>query len=210
MNITIIGTGYVGLVTGTCLSDFGFPVTCVDIDESKIHRLNALDIPIYEPGLDELVARNNEAGRLSFTTDMAAAVANADVVFIAVGTPSAPDSGAVDMSWVDAAAKTVAGALQGFTVVVTKSTVPVGTARRLAKIISEANPEADYAMASNPEFLREGSAIDDFFKPDRVVVGVEDARAAKSLRTLYAPMKLEADRIMFTGFETAEMIKYAA
>ncbi|MEM8645132.1 MAG: UDP-glucose/GDP-mannose dehydrogenase family protein [Pseudomonadota bacterium] len=210
MNITIIGTGYVGLVTGTCLSDFGFPVTCVDIDESKIHRLNALDIPIYEPGLDELVARNNEAGRLSFTTDMAAAVANADVVFIAVGTPSAPDSGAVDMSWVDAAAKTVAGALQGFTVVVTKSTVPVGTARRLAKIISEANPEADYAMASNPEFLREGSAIDDFFKPDRVVVGVEDARAAKSLRTLYAPLKLEADRIMFTGFETAEMIKYAA
>ncbi|MCP5084759.1 MAG: UDP-glucose/GDP-mannose dehydrogenase family protein [Alphaproteobacteria bacterium] len=210
MNITIIGTGYVGLVSGTCFSDFGFPVTCVDIDQSKITRLNALDIPIYEPGLKELVAKNLNEGRLSFTTDMASAVSTADVVFIAVGTPSEPGTGAVDMSWVDGAAETIAGALQDFTVVVTKSTVPVGTARRLAAIISKANPDADFAMASNPEFLREGSAIEDFFAPDRVVVGVEDARAAKYLRALYAPLKLEADKIMFTGFETAEMIKYAA
>lgn len=210
MKITIIGTGYVGLVSGTCLSEFGFAVTCVDIDENKIARLNALDIPIYEPGLEELVAKNRQAGHLNFTTDMASAVSSADVVFIAVGTPSEPGSGAVDMSWVDAAAKTIAGALEGFTVVVTKSTVPVGTARRLADIISTANPDADFAMASNPEFLREGSAVEDFFVPDRVVIGVEDARAAKCLRTLYAPLKLEADQIMFAGFETAEMIKYAA
>ncbi len=210
MKITIIGTGYVGLVSGTCLSEFGFAVTCVDINESKIARLNALDIPIYEPGLEELVAKNRQAGHLSFTTNMASAVAGADVVFIAVGTPSEPGSGAVDMSWVDAAAKTIAGALEGFTVVVTKSTVPVGTARRLADIISTENPDADFAMASNPEFLREGSAVEDFFVPDRVVIGVEDARAAKCLRALYAPLKLEADQIMFAGFETAEMIKYAA
>lgn len=210
MNITIIGTGYVGLVSGTCLSDFGFPVTCVDIDQTKIDRLNALDIPIFEPGLEELVARNLNEGRLSFTTDMVSAVAAADVVFIAVGTPSEPDTGAVDMSWVDGAARTIAGALNDFTVIVTKSTVPVGTARRLEEIISKANPDADFAMASNPEFLREGSAIEDFFQPDRVVVGVEDARAAKCLRALYAPLKLEADKIMFAGFETAEMIKYAA
>ncbi len=210
MKITIIGTGYVGLVSGTCFSDFGFPVTCVDIDETKINRLNALDIPIYEPGLEELVAKNLDEGRLSFTTDMAGAVADADVVFIAVGTPSEPGTGAVDMSWVDGAARTIAGALQDFTVIVTKSTVPVGTARRLANIIATANPDADFAMASNPEFLREGSAITDFFSPDRVVVGVEDARAAKILRSLYAPLELEADQIMFAGFETAEMIKYAA
>ena len=210
MKIAIIGTGYVGLVSGTCFSDFGFQVTCVDIDQTKIDRLNALDIPIYEPGLEALVSKNLSEGRLRFTTDMPSAVAAADVVFIAVGTPSEPGTGAVDMSWVDGAARTIAGALQDFTVVVTKSTVPVGTARRLAEIISKTNPDVDFAMASNPEFLREGSAIEDFFSPDRVVVGVEDARAAKCLRTLYAPLQLDADKIMFAGFETAEMIKYAA
>ncbi|HAU29144.1 MAG TPA: UDP-glucose 6-dehydrogenase [Rhodospirillaceae bacterium] len=210
MKIAIIGTGYVGLVSGTCFSEFGTNVTCVDKDEGKIERLLRGDIPIYEPGLDELVKKNTEAGRLSFTTDLAPAVADADAVFIAVGTPPRPDDGHADLSYVFAAAREIAHALRKFTVIVTKSTVPVGTNREIEKIIRAECPDADFAVCSNPEFLREGSAIGDFMRPDRVVLGTDNEQAREVMRNLYRPLYLIETPIVMTSLETAEMIKYAA
>ncbi len=209
MQIAMIGTGYVGLVSGACFAEFGFNVTCVDKDEVKIARLDAGKIPIFEPGLDALVAANREAGRLSFTTDLATAVAAADVVFIAVGTPSRRGDGHADLSYVYAAAKEIAAALDGYTVIVTKSTVPVGTGREVHRIVREARPDADFDVASNPEFLREGSAINDFMRPDRVVIGAESERARETLGRLYRPLYLLETPILYTTRETAELIKYA-
>ena len=177
MKIAMIGTGYVGLVSGVCFSDFGHEVVCVDKDPRKVEMLNRGEVPIYEPGLDLLMAKNVEAGRLSFTGDLAAAVAGAEAVFIAVGTPTRRGDGHADLSYVYAAAEEIANAIDGYTVVVTKSTVPVGTNRRVGEIIAKANPAAEFDVASNPEFLREGAAIDDFMRPDRVVVGVENPTA---------------------------------
>ncbi|HCO44819.1 UDP-glucose dehydrogenase family protein [Immundisolibacter sp.] len=210
MNVVMIGTGYVGLVSGACFADFGAEVVCVDIDPGKIERLRAGEIPIYEPGLDELVARNVAAGRLQFTTDLPAAVREADLVFIAVGTPSRHGDGHADLSYVYAAARQVAAHLSGYTVIVDKSTVPLGTARQVGRIVREANPTADFDVASNPEFLREGAAIGDFMRPDRVVLGVESERAEALLRELYRPLNLIETPIVVTGLETAELIKYAA
>ena len=210
MKIVMIGTGYVGLVSGTCFSEFGFNVTCVDKDEEKIQRLNADEIPIYEPGLDNLVARNREAGRLTFTTDIAEAVGNADAVFIAVGTPTRRGDGHADLSYVFAASRQVAQHLKDYTVIVTKSTVPVGTGRQIEDIIKQTNPDADFDVASNPEFLREGSAIEDFMRPDRVVVGAETERATTLMKALYRPLYLIETPILVTKLETAELIKYAA
>ncbi len=180
MNVVMIGTGYVGLVSGACFADFGADVVCVDIDPGKIERLRRGEIPIYEPGLDELVARNAGAGRLSFTTDLASAVREADLVFIAVGTPSRHGDGHADLSYVYAAARQVAEHLTGYTVIVDKSTVPVGTARQVGRIVREVNPQADFDVASNPEFLREGAAIGDFMRPDRVVLGGAPRRCCAS------------------------------
>jgi UDPglucose 6-dehydrogenase len=210
MHVAVIGCGYVGLVSGTCFSEFGFEVTCVDRDEDKVRRLLAGDVPIFEPGLDHLVATNRASGRLQFTNHFASAVKAADIVFIAVGTESRGSDGSADMLFVEQAAKDIALNLDGFTVIVTKSTVPVGTAKRLADIVREANPSADFAMASNPEFLREGSAIEDFMRPDRVIIGVEDERAKESLRKLYRPLFLRDTPMLFTSLETAELTKYAA
>ena len=210
MKIVVIGTGYVGLVSGTCFSEFGFDVTCVDKDAGKIACLKDGEIPIYEPGLDELVRRNQEAGRLHFTTDLAAIVPVADVIFIAVGTPTRRGDGHADLSFVYAAAKEVAANLSGYSVIVTKSTVPVGTGRELQQIIAKANPKAVFDIASNPEFLREGSAINDFMRPDRVVVGAESERAIEVMRQLYRPLFLIETPILFAKLETAELIKYAA
>ena len=210
MKIVVIGTGYVGLVSGTCFSEFGFDVTCVDKDATKIERLKQGEIPIYEPGLDDLVRRNQEAGRLHFTTDLSAVVPNADVIFIAVGTPTRRGDGHADLSFVYAAAEEVAAKLSGYSVIVTKSTVPVGTGRELQQIIAKANPQADFDIASNPEFLREGSAINDFMRPDRVVVGAESERAIEIMRQLYRPLFLIETPILFAKLETAELIKYAA
>ncbi len=210
MRIGMVGTGYVGLVSGTCFAEFGIQVTCVDKDKSKIARLQAGEIPIYEPGLDDLVAKQVEAGRLTFTTDLKAAVKEADAVFIAVGTPSRRDDGHADMSYVYAAAKEIAGAMEGYTLVVTKSTVPVGTAREVEKIIREANPNAQFDVCSNPEFLREGAAINDFMRPDRVVIGTDSARAVEVMRELYRPLYLNETPMVVTSPETAEIIKYAA
>jgi UDPglucose 6-dehydrogenase len=210
MNVVMIGTGYVGLVSGACFADFGADVVCVDIDPGKIERLRAGEIPIYEPGLDELVARNVAAGRLQFTTDLPAAVREADLVFIAVGTPSRRGDGHADLSYVYAAARQVAAHLSGSTVIVDKSTVPLGTARQVGRIVREASPTADFDVASNPEFLREGAAIGDFMRPDRVVLGVESERAEALLRELYRPLNLIETPIVVTGLETAELIKYAA
>ncbi|MBU6367225.1 MAG: UDP-glucose/GDP-mannose dehydrogenase family protein [Gemmatimonadetes bacterium] len=210
MRIAMIGTGYVGLVSGACFAEFGPEVTCVDVDAEKVARLTRGEIPIFEPGLDALVARGVQAGRLRFTTDLAAAVREADVVFIAVGTPSRRGDGHADLRYVDAAAVQVAKALQGYTVVVTKSTVPVGTGRRVGALIREANPAADFDMASNPEFLREGSAIEDFMRPDRVVVGAETERARERLAALYRPLALREVPMVVTSLETAELTKYAA
>ena len=210
MKIVMIGTGYVGLVSGACFSEFGFEVTCVDKDQAKIDMLIAGQIPIYEPGLDDLVARNYKAGRLSFTTRMEETVAAADAVFIAVGTPTRRGDGHADLSFVHAAAEEIAANLSGYTVVVTKSTVPVGTGRQVEAIIKKARPDADFDVASNPEFLREGSAIPDFMRPDRVVVGCETERAEKLMASLYAPLYLIETPVQFTGLETAELIKYAA
>lgn len=210
MKIAIIGTGYVGLVSGVCLSDFGHTVVCVDKSEAKISQLNSGQIPIYEPGLDVLLAKNAAAGRLSFTSRLSDAVDGADAVFIAVGTPSRRGDGHADLSYVFAAAEEVAAALTGYAVVVTKSTVPVGTNRRIADIIRMAQPEAEFDVASNPEFLREGAAIEDFMKPDRVVVGVESERAAKVMAEIYRPLYLRDFPILTTDLESAEMIKYAA
>lgn len=210
MNVVMIGTGYVGLVSGACFAEFGAQVICVDVDQAKIERLIAGQMPIFEPGLEDLVARNASAGRLAFTTDLAAAVAVADLVFIAVGTPSRRGDGHADVSYVYAAAKEIARHLRGYTVVVDKSTVPVGTARQVQRIIEEENPSAKFNVASNPEFLREGAAIGDFMRPDRVVLGVEDPRAEALLRELYRPLNLIEAPIFVTGLESAELIKYAA
>jgi UDPglucose 6-dehydrogenase len=210
MRVAMIGTGYVGLVSGACFADFGHHVTCVDKDKSKIDALHRGVMPIYEPGLDDLVATNVKAGRLEFTTDLKAPVAKADAVFIAVGTPSRRGDGHADLSYVYAAAKEIASALDGFTIVVTKSTVPVGTGDEVERLIREANPNADVAVVSNPEFLREGAAIRDFKHPDRIVVGTEDDRAKEAMNELYRPLYLNQAPILFTGRRTAELIKYAA
>src|SRR5690606_5871011 len=210
MRIAMIGTGYVGLVSGACFSDFGHEVVCVDKDAEKIARLRQLQIPIYEPGLDVLVADNAKAGRLSFTTDLAEAVAGAEAVFIAVGTPTRRGDGFADLTYVYAAAVEIADALDGYAVVVTKSTVPVGTGAEVERIIRERRPDADFDVASNPEFLREGAAIHDFKRPDRVVVGTTVARAEAVLRELYRPLNLIETPMVFTSRETAELIKYAA
>lgn len=226
MNITVIGSGYVGLVSGACFSEFGFNVTCVDKDGEKIRRLNAGEIPIYEPGLDDLVARNVAAGRLKFEVDLATPVAAADAVFIAVGTPTLSETisgggrrgdGHADLSYVYAASIDVAQHLSGYTIIVTKSTVPVGTGREVEAIIKKTNPAADVDIASNPEFLREGSAIADFMRPDRVIVGLaddsradKDGRAKDVMAALYRPLFLRETPILFTSLETAELIKYAS
>lgn len=207
----MIGTGYVGLVTGTCFAEFGHHVTCVDKIADKIDQLNVGKIPIYEPGLDALVAKNREEERLHFTTDIAAAVAGADAVFLAVGTPtSRRGDGYADLTYIYEASKELARYLQGYTVIVDKSTVPVGTARQVERRIKQENPDADFDVASNPEFLREGAAISDFMRPDRVVIGVESDRAEQVLRDIYKPLYLQESPIVSTSIETAELIKYAA
>ncbi|MGY9003634.1 MAG: UDP-glucose dehydrogenase family protein [Rhodospirillales bacterium] len=210
MRIAMIGTGYVGLVTGACFSEFGVEVVCVDKDENKIDRLNNGEIPIYEPGLDALVAANVKAGRLSFTTNLSDAVKEADAVFIAVGTPSRRGDGHADLSYVYSAAAEIARNLNGYTVIVTKSTVPVGTGNEVGKIICNARPDAEFDVASNPEFLREGSAIEDFMRPDRVVIGTDSEAAQEVMRKLYRPLFLIETPILFTSRQTAELIKYAA
>jgi len=210
MRIAMIGTGYVGLVSGACFSEFGIDVACVDKDAAKIAALHAGKIPIYEPGLEELVERNAKAGRLTFTTDLAAAVAGAEAVFIAVGTPSRRGDGHADLTYVFAAAEEIAKALTGYAVVVMKSTVPVGTGRKVAERIRAARPNADFDVASNPEFLREGSAIEDFMRPDRVVIGTTGERAREVMRRIYRPLYLIERPIVFTKLETSELIKYAA
>jgi UDPglucose 6-dehydrogenase len=210
MRIVMIGTGYVGLVSGACLADFGHQVTCIDKDAGKIAALQDGKIPIYEPGLDHMVASNIAAGRLDFNLDLKEAVAQADAIFIAVGTPSRRGDGHADLSYVHAAAREIAENLLGFTVVITKSTVPVGTGDDVERIISETNPKADVVVASNPEFLREGAAIRDFKHPDRIVVGTEDERARKVIAEIYRPLYLNQAPIMYTGRRTAELIKYAA
>jgi UDPglucose 6-dehydrogenase len=210
MKIAVIGTGYVGLVSGACFSEFGFDVTCVDKDAGKIEQITNGIMPIYEPGLDELVARNNDAGRLHFVTDLGTAVAKADAVFIAVGTPTRRGDGHADLSFVYAAAEAIAQHLIGYTVVVTKSTVPVGTGREVEAIIRRAAPQAEFDVASNPEFLREGAAIGDFMRPDRVVVGTTSARARDIMQALYRPLYLIETPVLFTSLETSELIKYAS
>jgi UDPglucose 6-dehydrogenase len=206
----MIGTGYVGLVSGACFSDFGHIVTCVDRDAEKIALLGSGGLPIFEPGLEFLVATNIKAGRLSFSTELAPAVAGADAVFLAVGTPSRRGDGFADLSYIHDAAHEVAREMQGFTVVVTKSTVPVGSNDEIEAIIAKVAPGADFAVVSNPEFLREGSAIEDFKRPDRVVVGTEDERARRVLREIYRPLSINETPILFTGRRAAELIKYAS
>ena len=214
MHIAMIGSGYVGLVSGACFSEFGTEVVCVDSDGEKIARLRNGEIPIYEPGLDDLVSRNASAGRLSFTSDLSTAVAEADAIFLAVGTPTRRGDGQADLSYVEAAVKDIAAALSRYTVIVTKSTVPVGTGRWIGRLLAEQRPDLaageDYDVASNPEFLREGSAIEDFMRPDRVVIGCESERAIEVLRALYRPLFLNETPILFADLETAELIKYAA
>jgi UDPglucose 6-dehydrogenase len=206
----MIGTGYVGLVSGACFAEFGSLVTCVDMDADKVARLNRGEIPIYEPGLDALVARGVQAGRLRFTTEMATTIRDADIVFIAVGTPSRRGDGHADLRYVEAAALEIGRALAGYTVVVTKSTVPVGTGRRVMELLREANHGADVDVASNPEFLREGSAIEDFMRPDRVVIGTDSARAREVMTALYRPLALREVPLVITSLESAELTKYAA
>ena len=210
MRIAMIGTGYVGLVSGTCFSEFGLDVVCVDMDEGKIDRLKQGEILIFEPGLDQLVKTNAASGRLSFSTDLKSAVKDADAVFIAVGTPSRRGDGHADLSYVYAAAEEIAHAIDGYTVIVTKSTVPVGTGREVQRIIKETRPDADFDVVSNPEFLREGSAINDFMRPDRVVIGAETDRAKEVMRQLYRVLYIIETPILFTSLETSELIKYAA
>ena len=210
MRIAMIGTGYVGLVSGVCFSDFGHDVICVDLNPDKIAMLERGEVPIYEPGLDTLMAKNVEAGRLTFTTDLTSAVDGADAVFIAVGTPTRRGDGHADLTYVMAAAEQIANSLTGYAVIVTKSTVPVGTNRKVLDTMKAANPEGDFDVASNPEFLREGAAIDDFMRPDRVVVGVESDRAADVMAEIYRPLFLREFPIVTTDLESAEMIKYAA
>jgi UDPglucose 6-dehydrogenase len=210
MRVAMIGTGYVGLVSGACFADFGHEVTCVDKDARKIAVLTRGEVPIYEPGLNELIAANARAGRLKFTNNLAGAVKAADAVFIAVGTPSRRGDGHADLTFVYDAAREIAAAVDGFTVVITKSTVPVGTGDEVERIIREARADADVAVVANPEFLREGAAIRDFKHPDRIVVGSEDARAREVITELYRPLYLNRSPILFTDRRTAELIKYAA
>lgn len=210
MKIAMIGTGYVGLVSGVCFSDFGHDVICIDKNPEKIEMLQRGEVPIYEPGLKQLMATNVEAGRLTFSDDLAAAVDGADAVFIAVGTPTRRGDGHADLSYVMAAAEEIAAAISDYTVVVTKSTVPVGTNRAVKQTITKANPKAEFDVASNPEFLREGAAIDDFMRPDRVVVGVQHDRAAEVMNEIYRPLYLRDFPVLVTDLESAEMIKYAA
>ncbi|WP_377509577.1 UDP-glucose dehydrogenase family protein [Octadecabacter sp. R77987] len=210
MKIAVIGTGYVGLVSGVCFSDFGHNVVCVDKDPSKIDKLNAGQVPIYEPGLEELMAKNVEAGRLSFTLDLPAALEDAEAVFIAVGTPTRRGDGHADLTYVMAAAEEIATLAKNYIVIVTKSTVPVGTNRKVKQTVHKANPDLAFDVASNPEFLREGAAIDDFMRPDRVVVGVQTDRAADVMAEIYRPLFLRDFPIVVTDLESAEMIKYAA
>jgi len=210
MRITIVGAGYVGLVSGACFADFGHQVTCVDKDASKIAALQRGKIPIFEPDLDRLVQNNVKNGRLDFATDLAGPVREADAVFIAVGTPSRRGDGHADLSYVYAASREIAAAVDGFTVVITKSTVPVGTGDEVERLIRETNPSADVAVASNPEFLREGAAIRDFKFPDRIVVGTHDERARKVISEIYRPLYLNKAPVIFTSRRTAELTKYAA
>ena len=210
MRIAVIGSGYVGLVSGACFSEFGQSVTCVDQDAEKIARLSRGEIPIFEPGLDALVAANKAAGRLCFTTDLAAAVSASEAVFIAVGTPSRRGDGHADLTHVFSATEAIGRALNGYTVVVTKSTVPVGTGREVAAILRHTRPTGEFDVAANPEFLREGSAISDFMRPDRVVIGTDSDRARAVMRQLYRPLYLIETPMLFTDIETAELIKYAA
>jgi len=210
MRIAMIGTGYVGLVSGACLSEFGHDVVCIDKDMAKVEALRAGQIPIFEPGLDDVVAANVKAGRLSFASDLADAVKNAEAVFIAVGTPSRRGDGHADLTYVFAAAEELAQHLSGYTVIITKSTVPVGTSRKVKEIIGKTRPGAEFDVASNPEFLREGSAIGDFRRPDRVVVGCDTDRARDVMREIYRPLYLHETPIVFTSPESSELIKYAA
>ena len=210
MRITVIGSGYVGLVSGACFADFGHEVICVDKDEGKIAALKAGRMPIYEPGLDTLVASNVAAGRLTFTTDLASSVAGADAIFIAVGTPSRRGDGHADLSYVFAATEEIAAAVTGPTVVVTKSTVPVGTGDKVEAILREKRPEVDVQVVSNPEFLREGAAIGDFKRPDRIVIGTDDEGAQRVMRGVYRPLYLNESPILFVSRRTSELIKYAA
>jgi UDPglucose 6-dehydrogenase len=210
MKIAMIGTGYVGLVSGVCFSDFGHEVVCVDKDPAKIDMLERGEVPIYEPGLKTLMAKNVDAGRLSFTMDLKTAIAGAQAVFIAVGTPTRRGDGHADLTYVMAAAEEIAKTARDYVVVVTKSTVPVGTNRQVKQVISNTNPTLEFDVASNPEFLREGAAIEDFMKPDRVVVGVQDARAEEVMNEIYRPLYLREFPIVTTDLESAEMIKYAA
>jgi UDPglucose 6-dehydrogenase len=210
MHIAIVGTGYVGLVSGACFADFGHVVTCVDKDQAKIDALRANQIPIYEPGLEPIVSTNQRQGRLRFSTDLPAAVKEADAVFIAVGTPSRRGDGHADLSYVVNAAKEIAAAMNGFTVVITKSTVPVGTGDTVEATIRAARPDADFEVVSNPEFLREGAAIDDFKRPDRIVIGTDSARARAVLSEIYRPLYLNQAPLLFTSRRTSELIKYAA
>ena len=210
MRIAMIGSGYVGLVSGACLSEFGHHVTCIDKDKDKIAALEAGTIPIFEPGLDAIVADNAAAGRLAFSTNLATAVRNADAVFIAVGTPSRRGDGHADLSYVFSAAEEIAASLDGYTAVITKSTVPVGTGRKVEDTIRRVRPDAQFDVASNPEFLREGSAIEDFRRPDRIVVGCDTERARDVLREVYRPLYLNETPMLFTSRESSELIKYAA
>jgi len=210
MKIAVIGTGYVGLVSGVCFSDFGHDVICVDKDPAKIEKLNAGKVPIYEPGLEDLMAKNVDAGRLTFSLDLAAAIDGAEAVFIAVGTPTRRGDGHADLTYVMAVAEEIAKAAKEYTVIVTKSTVPVGTNRQVKQIVRKANPDLEFDVASNPEFLREGAAIDDFMRPDRVVVGVQTERAGDVMAEIYRPLFLRDFPVVTTDLESAEMIKYAA
>jgi UDPglucose 6-dehydrogenase len=210
MRVCMVGSGYVGLVSGASFADFGHDVICVDKDELKIARLRAGEIPIYEPGLDALVADNAASGRLTFSSDIKSAVAKSDVVFVAVGTPSRRGDGHADLSYVYAASREIAAAIDGFTVIVTKSTVPVGTGDEVERIIRQTNPQADFAVVSNPEFLREGAAIDDFRRPDRIVIGTEDERAREVMSQVYRPLSLNQAPLVFTSRRASELIKYAA
>jgi len=210
MNVIMIGSGYVGLVSGACFSEFGNSVTCIDTDRTKSDALNKGIIPIYEPGLDALVEKNRQQGYLTFTSEYSAIIGDADLIFIAVGTPTRHGDGHADLTYVYQAAKDIAPYLSGYTVIVDKSTVPVGTARNVKRIIAETNPQADFDVASNPEFLREGAAISDFMRPDRVVIGVENERASNLLKQLYRPLNLIETPILLTTLETAELIKYAS
>lgn len=210
MKIATVGSGYVGLVSAACFAEFGHDVVCADLDQSKIDALNHNQIPIFEPGLDQIVSANAKSGRLLFTTDVGEAVRDADIVFVAVGTPSRRGDGHADLSYVYAAARTIAEAMNGYTVVVTKSTVPVGTGDEVERIIRETRPDAEFAVVSNPEFLREGAAIEDFKHPDRIVIGTNDARARAVMTEVYRPLFLNQSPLLFVERRTAELTKYAA